>query len=160
MNIETTKPAPSKCASQEELKSESSKNKKIKIPDEIVTHIKKLIDEVGKIAIPDDIDFMGCSASYVVQKISALRSSLDFYEERIREVVRKKHPLPDGTSAQWVASLDVKCSICHHEFDAFEVDDVWDGNSNIKIMDENKHKSMDFECPKCEGEISITKFYW
>lgn len=62
----------------------------VKEADEIVSRMKELSKEITQLAIPDDIDFLGCSSDYVIEKIDILISDLEWIKDRIKNVSKKQ----------------------------------------------------------------------
>jgi len=66
----------------------------IKKGDDLVNFVKNISSEVSKLRIDSDVDYMGCSRSYVYEKVFLAIHDLEWIIDRVaelnREIVRCK----------------------------------------------------------------------
>ncbi len=64
----------------------SKEKRKVEYSGEIVTLMKSFDRIIGELEIGKDIDFIGCSPDYVIDKINLTIGSLKWMTERIKEI--------------------------------------------------------------------------
>lgn len=80
----------------------------IKSGGELVSFVKNISEQVSKLRIGDDVDYMGCSRSYIYEKVHIAIHNLEWIIDRIAELHNDK----------------VRCIECSEFTDTLDKDDL------------------------------------